>query len=207
MKVRSIRLVLSHLLAMGLLLFLLITGVMLWLNKYTRQKEAVVVPQIKGVTLTLAERRLQMEGLEYVIADSNYINRQLPGSVLECTPSAGQMVKKGRTIYLTINKERAPEFLVPDVADNSSLRQAEAKILAAGFKLTEHELIDGEKDWVYDVKYNGRLLARGDKVPVEAALTLVVGNGLTKNHSIINWMEEDGDTDDNYYENGTKRHR
>jgi hypothetical protein len=206
MKLQAIRLVLSHLLAMGLLLFLLIMGVMFWLNKYTRQKKVVVVPEIKGMTLAIAERRLYMEGLEYVIADSSYINRQLPGSILECTPSVGQMVKKGRTIYLTINKEHAPEYLVPDVADNSSLRQAEAKLLAAGFKLTGHELIAGEKDWVYDVKYNGRSLARGDKAPMEAALTLVVGNGLTRNHSIINLMEEDGDTDDDY-EDGTERHR
>ncbi|KAA6350614.1 Serine/threonine-protein kinase PK-1 [termite gut metagenome] len=206
MKVRSIRLVVSHLLAMGLLLFVLIMGVMFWLNKYTRQKEVVIVPEIRGMTLAIAERRLHIEGLEYVIADSNYINRRLPGSVLECTPSAGQMVKKGRTIYLTINKERAPEYFVPDVADNSSLRQAEAKILAAGFKLTKHELIAGEKDWVYDVKYNGQSLARGGKAPMEAALTLVVGNGLTRNHGIINSMEEDGDTDDDY-EDGTERHR
>ncbi|KAA6344273.1 Serine/threonine-protein kinase PK-1 [termite gut metagenome] len=207
MKVRAIRLVLSHLLAIGLLLFLLIMGIMLWLNKYTRQKEVVVVPEIKGMTLAVAERRLHMEGLEYVIADSNYINKQLPGSVLEYTPSAGQMVKKGRIIYLTINKERVPEYPVPDVADNSSLRQAEAKILAAGFKLTRHELIAGEKDWVYDVKYKGRSLARGDKAPMEAALTLVVGNGLMRDTSTINLMEEDGDTDDDYYEDGTERHR
>jgi hypothetical protein len=204
MKVRAVRLVVSHLLAMGLLLFFLIMGVMFWLSKYTHQKEVVVVPEIKGMTLAIAERRLHMHGLEYLVADSNYINRQLPGSVLECTPSAGQRVKKGRTIYLTINKEHAPEYSVPDVADNSSLRQAEAKILAAGFRLTKHELIAGEKDWVYDVKYNGRSLARGDKAPMEATLTLVVGNGLTRNQSIINSMEEDGDTDDDDYEDGTE---
>jgi hypothetical protein len=196
MKVRAIRLVLSHLLAMGLLLFLLIMGLMLWLNTYTRQKEVVAVPDIKGKTLAITERILHKKGLEYVISDSNYVNRQLPGSVLEQTPPAGQMVKKGRIIYLTINRESAPECLVPDVADNSSLRQAEAKIIAAGFKLTKHELIAGEKDWVYDVKYNGRSLTRGDKAPMEAALTLVVGNGLARGRGIINLIEGHGDTDD-----------
>ncbi|KAA6306096.1 hypothetical protein EZS27_042249, partial [termite gut metagenome] len=45
------------LLVIGLLLFLLIMGIMLWLNKYTRQKEVVVVPEIKGMTLAVAERR------------------------------------------------------------------------------------------------------------------------------------------------------
>lgn len=66
---------------------------------------------------------------------------------------------------------------VPDVADNSSLRQAQAKVLAAGFKLTEIQLMHGEKDWVYGIKYQGRSLEAGDKVPLGAALTLMVGNG------------------------------
>ena len=35
--------------------------------------------------------------------------------------------------------------------DNSSLRQAEAKLRALGFKITEPEYISGEKDWVYSL--------------------------------------------------------
>ena len=102
------------------------------------------------------------------------------GSILELNPSAGQKVKEGRTIYLTINTLDVPLRLVPDVADNSSVRQAQAKILAAGFKLSENELISGEKDWVYGVKYKGRQLNMGDKVPVGATLTLLVGDGETQ---------------------------
>ena len=86
-------------------------------------------------------------------------------------------MKEGRTIYLTINTLSIPLRAVPDVADNSSLRQAQAKVLAAGFKLTEIQLMNGEKDWVYGIKYQGRSLNAGDKVPLGAALTLMVGNG------------------------------
>ena len=57
------------------------------------------------------------------------------------------------------------------------MRQAQAKILAAGFKLSENELISGEKDWVYGVKYQGRTLSNGEKVPVGSTLTLIVGDG------------------------------
>ena len=60
---------------------------------------------------------------------------------------------------------------MPDVADNSSLRQAEARILASGFKLAEIQYIPGEKDWVYGVKYKGRQLSIGEKVPTGAVLT------------------------------------
>ena len=60
---------------------------------------------------------------------------------------------------------------------NSSLRQAEAKLRALGFKITEPEYISGEKDWVYSIKYRGRDLKAGEKIPHEAVLTLTVGNG------------------------------
>ena len=66
---------------------------------------------------------------------------------------------------------------VPDVADNSSLRQAEARLLAAGFRLDSIRKIPGETDWVYSVEYKGRPLAIGEQVPVGSMLRLVVGNG------------------------------
>lgn len=142
--------------------------------------EAVVVPDVKGMTVGEAEMLLRNHGLVCVVSDSNYVKNKPAGSILELNPSAGQKVKEGRTIYLTINTLDVPLRLVPDVADNSSVRQAQAKILAAGFKLSENELISGEKDWVYGVKYKGRQLNMGDKVPVGATLTLLVGDGETQ---------------------------
>ena len=72
--------------------------------------------------------------------------------------------------------ERVPLVKLPDLIDNSSLRQAEAKLKAMGFKLTEPEYVSGEQDWIYGIKYRGRNLVSGDKVPNEAMLTLCVGN-------------------------------
>lgn len=86
-------------------------------------------------------------------------------------------MKEGRTVYLTVNTLDVPLRAIPDVADNSSLRQAQAKLLNAGFKLNQVQLVNGEKDWVYGVKYQGRQLAAGEKIPVGSSLTLMVGNG------------------------------
>ena len=97
--------------------------------------------------------------------------------ILEQNPAGGSKVKSGRTVYLTVNADSAPKVAIPDVMDNSSLRQAEAKLRALGFKITEPEYISGEKDWVYSIKYRGRDLKAGEKVPHEAVLTLTVGNG------------------------------
>ena len=78
---------------------------------------------------------------------------------------------------MTVNTNSVPLFTVPDVADNSSWRQAHARMLAAGFKLTEPDWIPGEKDWVYGVMYNGVELEHNGKVPAGATLTLMVGDG------------------------------
>ena len=98
------------------------------------------------------------------------------GIILTQTPAAGSRVKEGRTVYLTITTNDVPLVKIPDLIDNSSLRQAEAKLKAIGFKLTEPEYVSGEQDWVYGIKYRGRSLRAGDKVPYEALLTLSVGN-------------------------------
>ena len=99
-------------------------------------------------------------------------------SVLRKAAEAGIVIPEVLPANIELSeKEEGLIQMVPDVADNSSLRQAQAKVLAAGFKLTEIQLMNGEKDWVYGIKYQGRSLNAGDKVPLGAALTLMVGNG------------------------------
>lgn len=152
-------------------------GTLQWLDNYTRHGEAVVVPDVKGMNLRLAENELDKQSLKSIVIDSSYVKGVPPGAVLEQNPSGGSKVKEGRTVYLTINADSAPKVAIPDIMDNSSLRQAEAKLRALGFKLTEPEYITGEKDWVYSIKYRGHALKAGEKIPHEAVLTLCAGNG------------------------------
>lgn len=166
-----------NILAMIVVVGALMFGVLKWVDVYTRHGEAVVVPDVKGMGVGEAEKVFRNRGLNCVVSDSTYVKDQPAGCILEYNPGAGQKVKEGRTIYLTINTLDIPLQIVPDVADNSSLRQAEARILASGFKLSEIQYVTGEKDWVYGVKYNGRQLTIGEKVPVGSILTLMVGNG------------------------------
>lgn len=166
-----------NIIAMIAVVILLVFGVLKWLDVYTRHGEAVVVPNVEGMTVDEATKMFRSYRLECIVSDSTYVKNKAAGVVLDANPVAGQKVKEGRIIYLTINTLSVPLRPVPDVADNSSLRQAQAKVLAAGFKLNEVEEMVGEKDWVYGVKYNGRSLNSGDKVPLGAALTLMVGNG------------------------------
>lgn len=166
-----------NIIAMVVVVFVLLFVVLKGLDIYTRHGEAVVVPDVKGMGVEEAEKVFRNHGLNCIVSDSSYVKTLPAGSILEYNPAAGQKVKEGRTIYITINTLNIPLQTVPDVADNSSLRQAEARILAAGFKLAEIQYVAGEKDWVYGVKYKGRELSIGDKVPTGSVLTLLVGNG------------------------------
>jgi beta-lactam-binding protein with PASTA domain len=109
--------------------------------------------------------------------DYAYIKGVPVGAIINQRPAANAKVKRGRKIYLTVSSGNQPMITVPDIADNSSLRQAESRLRAAGFKLAPHDTIDGELDWVYSVRYNGRELQGEEKIPEGSELTLVIGGG------------------------------
>lgn len=166
-----------NLIAMFVVLIAAIWGTLHWLDNYTRHGQAITVPNVKGLPLRQAENEMNKLGLSAIAIDSNYVKGMPAGAVLEQTPEGNSKVKQGRTIYLTINTSDVPKIAIPDIIDNSSYRQAEARLRALGFKLTEPEEVDGEKNWVYGIKYNGKKLMSGDKIPREAMLTLCVGKG------------------------------
>lgn len=153
-----------------------IYGTLFWLDSYTRHGESHIVPSVKKKTIEEAGSILFSQKMKYVIVDSTYVKGAPAGIVLEQTPAAGSRVKEGRSIYLTITTTSVPLVQLPDIIDNSSVRQAAAKLKSMGFKMTEPELIPGEQDWVYGIKYRGKKLKSGDKVPHEALLTLCIGN-------------------------------
>lgn len=175
-----------------LIIFLVFKG----LDGYTRHGQAIMVPDAKGMTITDARDLFAKYNLQAVVSDSTYVKEKSPGSVLEHNPPSGQKVKEGRIIYLTINTLNTPLQVVPDVADNSSYRQAEARMVASGFKLAPPELVKGEKDWVYGVKYNGNRLDTGERVPMGATLTLIVGNGYRYDPNNPDSLEDVSEPDD-----------
>ena len=173
-----------NLIAMPIVVIAIILGVLHWLDVYTHHGESIIVPNVNGLPVKEAQNEFSKKNLRVEIVDSNYVKGILAGAVLEQKPAAGSKVKIGRTIYLTINTGEAPKVTIPDIIDNSSFRQAEARLRALGFKLTEPEYIEGEKDWIYGVKYNGKELTSGEKIPREAVLTLCVGDDKLKGDSI-----------------------
>ena len=166
-----------NLIAMALVVILLVVGVNYGLDWYTHHGESIRVPNIEGMRIAKAREMMEECGLEIVVTDSGY-NRRLPADcVLSQNPGAGLTVKSGHIIYVTINSSNSPSVAIPDVVDNCSYREAEAKLISLGFKVLPPQYVTGEKDWVYGVLCNGRRVTAGERVSIEQPLTLQIGSG------------------------------
>ena len=168
---------LLNLIAMVGVVILLFIFTLAALNLYTRHHEEIIVPNVKGMSASAAVRKLENLGLRTSIDDSVYVKSLPANSIYEQSIQAGDAVKENRLIHLTINSGNAPQLILPDIADNSSLREATARLTALGFKLGPVEYMKGEKDWVYEVKCRGRNIGAGSHVEADDAIVLVVGDG------------------------------
>jgi len=175
-KIRGSYLTLN-LLAMALVVVLLCIGVGYALDVYTHHGEGIAVPDLKGKTFEQAYRQLEEAGLGLVVSDSGYNKKMGANTILAQTPGEGQRVKQGHIIYVTVNSPSSPTFALPDIVDNSSYREAAAKLMAMGFQLTEPLRINGERDWIYGIMCRGRRVNNGDRLSIDYPLTLMVGKG------------------------------
>jgi beta-lactam-binding protein with PASTA domain len=168
---------LGNLLAMAVVIVLLFLGLKYGLAWYTHHNEGIKVPKVEGMIYSNALLLMEENGLRIMVTDSGY-NKRLPANcILAQSPGEGTMVKEGHMIYVTLNAPSSPSFAIPDVIDNSSYREAEAKLTALGFKLLPPKVVMGEKDWVYGIISRGRRVSTGDMVSVESPLTLMIGSG------------------------------
>lgn len=196
----------GNLLAMAGVVLALCLGVKFGLDAYTHHGEEIPIPDIRHKTYADASHILDNAGLRIVVKDTGYVRTLPPDCILAQTPEAGEKVKSGRIVYVTINSPHTPTLTLPDVIDNSSLREAMAKLSAMGFKLAAPQYVAGEKDWVYGITVKGRSVKAGDKISVEDALVIQVGNGLRDEADTVDYVDpvspeelestEEGDVDE-----------
>ncbi|MBR5697129.1 MAG: PASTA domain-containing protein [Prevotella sp.] len=179
----------GNLLAMAVVVVLLIVGVKYALDVYTHHGESLTVPSVKHKKYKDAERILDDLGLVVVVSDTGYVKTLPPDVILEQSIEAGEKVKSGRIIYLTVNALKTPTITLPDIIDNSSLREAMAKLTAMGFKLAMPQFVPGEKDWVYGVLVGGKSVVTGAKISVEDSLVIQVGNGMRDASDSVNYID------------------
>ncbi len=180
----------------GMIIFIVagVFATMKWLDSYTMHGKSIAVPDLSRMTLNEARSILQKNGLEFAVTDSSYMRGVPAQTIIQQTPLPGQKVKEGRTIYLTISSAKIPLQKIPDVIDNSSLREAEARLVAAGFKVENIEYVDyNAKDWVLGLKYKGKKLDRTESIPEGSVIVIIAGNG---NENITNEFISDNPATD-----------
>lgn len=161
----------------AIILIVVITILLLWLNIYTRHGQAKPVPDFFGLTIQETDALAKKSKMKYQIIDSVYTTLVLRGCVAEQNPKPGFKVKKWRSISLTINAFRPELVAMPDLI-NLPLRQANSLIESSG-------LVIGKKSYKPDLSidvvlsqlHNGKEIASGDSLVKGSIVDLVLGKG------------------------------
>ncbi len=162
----------------GTLLFLSLVFFYVYLPASTNHGETVTVPDLTGMDMQQVEEFLGARELRFEVSDSSYTRQFQPLSVLKQYPKAGSLVKENRKIYLTINRLTPPTVPVPDLVDRS--------LVNAEVVLKSNELVRGRiyltpdpfLNLVKEMRYQGRSILAGTRIPKGSIIDLVVTNGL-----------------------------
>ena len=169
--------ILKHLLLLLIVVVALFAILIFWLDNYTRHDEKQLVPNVIDLTEENAATLILSRELNYEIVDSVFRTGAVPGAVVDQDPKADTFVKKERKIYLIINAKSAQMTPLPEVID-LSLRQAQALLLGADFKIKEVVYIPSDyRDLVLEVLYNDKKVEAGEDLPAFSELVLHVGDG------------------------------
>lgn len=170
----------------------LIFVMMKWLTMITNHNQKIEVPNLEKMSLEKVETKLQELDLNYVVVDSASYNPNYPKkSVIEQSPSVGDFVKENRKIYLTLNPSGYANVEIPDLYGKTK-RQATSQLLAIGFKISPKAtyVSDIAKDVVRGLRFNGKELKAGDKIPKNSVINLKLGDGRGTGRYIQNMKRE-----------------
>jgi beta-lactam-binding protein with PASTA domain len=161
----------------GFLFFLLIVFFLSlgWITGYGKTAKVV---SVVGQSYVAAQQQLEKEGFEVVILDSIYVDSIAKLAVIRQTPEADEIVKAGRTIYLTINRMVPPQVEMPSLV-GFSLKSAELYLQSLQLKLGAVTYKpDFARNAVLDQLFNGVPIAQGVKIPLGSTIGLVIGTGV-----------------------------
>ena len=151
------------------------------LKKFTNHseyKDLIEVPDLLGKTISESSKILEDINLKVVQMPISPYNPNFPkGSVVRQDPFAGDLVKNGRTIYLTPNPQYVTQIVIPDYSDKS-FRSVRA--LFGNTKLQIGKIFfcnNYAENVVLRLDYNQRRIYSGDTVPVFSLIDIYLGAG------------------------------
>jgi eukaryotic-like serine/threonine-protein kinase len=147
------------------------------LHSLTRHGEELQIPDLRGKSVDLALTQLKEMHFE-IIVDSTYEPSIKPLTVIKQVPDSGSSVKRGRTVFLTVNMLMPPYIPMPNLV-SLSLRSAQ-------MLLRNNKLMMGDTSYKADIaagaileqKYKGADIRPGEMIAQGSKISLVIGDGL-----------------------------
>lgn len=159
--------------------FIILWGVLLYLDSWTMHGATAVVPQVKHMTYNEARATLAANKLTIEISDSIYDRTLPPGTIVESWPKAGAVVKEGRQVYVTTTAFSPKNVSISmPLTGNVSSRQAISYLRGIG--ITDIRLVNVPSEYpdlVVGARYGDTPLKVGSVIPVTSTVTLEVGSG------------------------------
>ncbi len=169
--------VLKNILIASAIIVVLAWGSLIAIDFYTRHGESQVIPDLRGSYLEEAEQLLSKKGLYAQVIDSVYVRNKKQGTIIDQIPAPNSTVKSNRFVYLIINSHKVRQVNLPEISE-VSYRQADAMLQSMGLSVASVEYAPSQfKDLVIEIKFNGRTVFPGTRIPEGSAVVLVVGNG------------------------------
>ena len=182
--------ILSNWIARNLLLaLLLVIGLLILaqvgLSLVTRHNQTVTVPDFTNMTVTEARALARDNHVGVKVTDSVFVRRLGAGVIYRQSPKAGATVKKGRSVFLTINSIIPRKVVMPNLI-GYSLNEARAELNNRGLAL-------GKLNYTQDIATNnvlrqtvrGRNVRAGDLVVSGSDVDLTLGLSSDENPTTV----------------------
>ena len=167
--------------------FVMVLGILTaWaLGIITRHGQVVKTPDFANLTVSQAQELASHSHVSVKVIDSVFVRRLAGGVVYRQQPKAGATVKKGRSIFLTINSVVPRKVVMPNLFGYS--------VTEARSELRNRGLILGRLNYIKDIAPNNVLgqscegleVAAGDLVVSGSVIDLTVGVGDQDNQTTV----------------------
>lgn len=155
-----------------------IVVISLFLRWYTDHGEYITVPDLKGKSLQEAIEALEERDLNFLVIDSIYDKKALPGTVLEQSPVPESQVKDGRQVFLTIYSFNPPMEKL-GVKEGDFAQVAMIKLRNKGIEYdTLYEENNTYPGSIIRVTYKGKRTHPDDLVAKGERVKLVIGRAV-----------------------------
>lgn len=180
-----------------------------FLPSVTDHGQVVTVPDLREMSIEEASSFLYQRGMSFEIKDTAYSRKHKLGVILSQSPEAGEKVKRGRRLALTINPKTPPKTKIPDL-DGQQIDDARRMLENAGLDIGRITYKpDLGKDVVLEYYVNGRkmdttLIRKGYYATVGTKIDMLVADGRGETEfnvpNMIGLSEEEAEEVANVYE-------